>query len=184
MDSNTPIGQCPSCGRKRPEGILWCPCSYDYRVARQVSTAKPTLTGMKWKDIGRCRWRDGDGMIRKFRNYPLAVFGLVSVFVALKAWMMTSDRLSPSANPGYALGSFIVVCLIAGLFYYSVVQSLSSYDISTWRHKKSDKIVGFLVLSVFLCALPVIPLYWWYKRKERRYVAEQVGLASQAEDTQ
>jgi len=162
---------CPICGRELPGPALWCACSYDFRLGRRVLSAKPAIRRMATSEIASVRWRDADGMIRKFRNYPLVIFGVLLTYLALKAWMKANDQFLPSGNSAHGAASFIVACLIAGWFYYSVVSTLSSYDISTWRHTKSDAIIAALGFSLFFCVLPVIPVYWWHKRKERRYVA-------------
>jgi len=122
---------------------------------------------LKWKEIKSVRWKDADGMVRKFRNYRLGIFGLVLSFILFDVALAAPIAMN---NPGVACGAFIFMIVICAIYLLIGFLNLVSYDVHTWRHTDEDKILGPLVGGAFFGFVPSIPIYWWLKSRERRFL--------------
>ncbi len=148
MNSSNPENKCPDCGAELSQNSLWCSdCSFDLRTKSQLAVTPPSRKGLKWKEIKSVRWKDADGMVRKFRNYPLGIFSLILSFILVS---VMGGVPIPLGNAGAACGAFIFMIVILGIYLFVGFLNLVSYDVHTWRHKDEDKILGLLIGGAFL----------------------------------
>jgi hypothetical protein len=162
-NSSTLSGLCPHCGSHLDATSLWCSsCLFDLRTKSQLGYAAPPVKGLDRKQFTSARWRDDYGMVRKFRNYPMAILGALLCGVLLYLFDVTPI---PPNNPA----PFLFFLTIACIYHALVFRNLVSCDIGTWRRRKNidAKLIAWAVFGFFLLE---IPAYWWLKSREKKFL--------------
>jgi hypothetical protein len=142
---------CPKCGKEVEEDAKFCKhCGYEF-VEEKEETKKVDEKG---------RYIDEEGFVRKTRNGIGILLWVIAGIIGRISWQLPSEF------------DVVALCLWPVIAYlpYLGIKMYSSHDIETWKHSPHVKL--WIYVGCLLAGLVGIIVYYYFKGKERKYLAK------------